>query len=414
MTDAPLTRRERRERERLEAERAAREAAVRAAAGAAGGAEAQVAAPVPQAEADPQPEPTPEPEPQRPLTRRELRELERARAAAAAGAGGVDDAPAAEPVAATPAPAAEPAASAVDPTVPQTAVLPAIPSQPSERSAGASADVAPAPGPARSAGSTALGRRPASPLFPEVAAPLADREEPVLQWNPQAGPGDAPRRSRSTFGLPADEGPLRVVRTTRQAPPPGSPKSEIDDYFARLVEAAEPSEPPTGALVMPSELDLDRTDGLARGAISGMSPTERVDRALASGAVHAGWFDSLNVDPAVDPEADPDAEGIDDPADAQLGYTPRLARSAVSADSETGFTAPEGDPAAGRVHVRTTAQPAGPERAAQDTRQGELARPGQAEDAHLSTAIKVAAGGFAAAVAAAAVVVWGVVQGWFR
>lgn len=411
MTDAPLTRRERRERERLEAERAAREAAERAAGGAAG-VDGEAAAAVPQPEPAPQAEPAPEP--QRPLTRRELRELERARAAAAAGAGGADDAPAADPVAAAPAPAAEPAASAVDPTVPQTAVLPAIPSQPPERSAEASADVAPAPGPARSAGSTALGRRPASPLFPEVAAPLADREEPVLQWNPQAGPGDAPRRSRSTFGLPADEGPLPVVRSTRQAPPPGSPKSEIDDYFARLVEAAEPSEPPTGALVMPSELDLDRTDGLARGAISGMSPTERVDRALAAGAVHAGWFDSLNVDPAVDPEADPDAEGIDDPADAQLGYTPRLARSAVSADSETGFTAPEGDLAADRVHVRTTAQPAGPERAAQDPSQGELARPGQAEDARLSTAIKVAAGGFAAAVAAAAVVVWGVVQGWFR
>lgn len=342
MSEQPMTRRERREWERREAERRAAEAAGRDTSSASTNEEAPTR--VPEA---------PVVEPAQPMTRRQLRELERQRAEAEAARALNDTehestASDAQPEGASPAPesvARDAAASASD------ASPESVHDDGSSKPLSATPELASSPAPVSTSASarehtedtTAPLKEqlhtphedegePPTPLFPEVRAPRSRDEGPVLLWNPSATVDDAPRRARASFGLP-DDSKLPVVRDTRQAPEPGSPAEDIDDYFSRLITVAQQDEPPTGSITMPPVLNVDETDAHSRAAL------QRRDE----NSDEPGWRDTLNpadIDPEDDPEA-LEADGIDDTGVLDELFGPRPARSAVSAHTETGFTAPD-------------------------------------------------------------------------
>lgn len=377
MTDAPLTRRELRERERAAAAGRAAEAAKAASRqGADEVAPVAVRGPI---ASDAPAAPDAAALAEHFLTRRERRERERL---AAVEGGEADDVAPAAAESADPAPASD------------AAPLPAVSSGP----------------PAAQGGQAAPW-----PLFPEVAAPRADAGESVLQWNPRAGAEDGPRRSRASFGLPAEaDQPLPVVRDPRLAPPAGADAAEIDDYFERLVGAA-PSQPPTAGIIMPGSFDLDRTDGLSAAQAAALpAPSARGDRAIAAGAVGGSRPDTLHR------SGDPEDEGIDDPVGAG-GFAPTPARAAVSAGIATGFEAPEGPTECG-IHVRSTADLPADSLAREVTAQpapGRRWRPAESGDADdperhgLLAGISAGWAGLGAAVVGAGVLVWGIIQGWF-
>lgn len=253
--------------------------------------------------------------------------------------------------------------------------------------------------------------------------------EHVLQWNPAPAAADLPRRTRATFHNPleADPEPLPALRDTRVAPRPEAGSTDVDDYFNRLVADTDPSAPPTGRIVMPPELDLDRTDGIPRSSADAIARAERVRRELSTEGVPRDWFESLAVDEVAAGD-DPDLDEPDDIA-AQLGFAPAAARSAVSAGTATGFSAPEAPSAqAGDTYHPHLRSPASlrADAEAHDVLdvpppsvplgEGSPSAPHDhpvEDDRELSSAIRAAFIGFGLAVIATIGLIWGALHGWF-